>query len=163
MAKQWGALKLASFGLGGILFGLSACAPGMYNPSYPTNSYPSGYPPSPPSYGSPYGYESDYERRREWERRKEWERQKEWERREWERRRREEERERDKYRPKPYPQPIATPLPPPPPPPPPAVQDRCPPGFEPGNHRCTESERKRGCKDMRGPSGLTCNSRGWAR
>jgi hypothetical protein len=40
--------------------------------------------------------------------------------------------------------------------------ERCPPGFEPGNHRCTNDERRQGCKDMRMPGGTTCNSRGWS-
>ncbi len=44
----------------------------------------------------------------------------------------------------------------------PAVQDEhCPSGFEPGNHRCSQGERKRGCKDMRMPGGTTCNNHGW--
>ena len=36
--------------------------------------------------------------------------------------------------------------------------DSCPSGFHPGNHRCSNEDRKRGCKDMRRPSGLTCNA-----
>lgn len=42
-----------------------------------------------------------------------------------------------------------------------ASEERCPPGFVPGNHRCSDDERRRGCKDMRMPGGTTCNSRGW--
>jgi Protein of unknown function (DUF3011) len=41
------------------------------------------------------------------------------------------------------------------------AREQCPPGFEPGNHRCTQEERRRGCKDMRMPGGTTCSSRGW--
>lgn len=41
-------------------------------------------------------------------------------------------------------------------------REQCPPGFEPGNHRCTQGERQRGCKDLRMPGGTTCNSRGWS-
>ncbi len=43
----------------------------------------------------------------------------------------------------------------------PPQPERCPAGFEPGNHRCSNEERRRGCKDMRMPGGTTCNSRGW--
>lgn len=41
------------------------------------------------------------------------------------------------------------------------TRETCPSGFEPGNHRCSQEERRRGCKDMRMPGGTTCNSRGW--
>lgn len=41
--------------------------------------------------------------------------------------------------------------------------ERCPSGFEPGKHRCSDAERRKGCKDMRMPGGTTCNSRGWGR
>lgn len=44
-----------------------------------------------------------------------------------------------------------------------ATEERCPPGFVPGNHRCSDDERRRGCKDMRMPGGTTCNSRGWSK
>jgi hypothetical protein len=40
--------------------------------------------------------------------------------------------------------------------------ERCPQGFVPGNHRCSNDERRRGCKDMRMPGGTTCNSQGWS-
>ncbi len=42
-------------------------------------------------------------------------------------------------------------------------QETCPSGFAPGNHRCSDSERRRGCKDMRMPGGTTCNSIGWSK
>ena len=37
-----------------------------------------------------------------------------------------------------------------------AAQDRCPPGFTPSEQKCTDRERRSGCKDMRLPSGLGC-------
>lgn len=45
----------------------------------------------------------------------------------------------------------------------PPSREQCPSGFEPGNHRCSQDERRRGCKDMRMPGGTTCNSHGWGR
>jgi hypothetical protein len=36
------------------------------------------------------------------------------------------------------------------------VQDSCPPGFRPSEQKCSPEERRRGCKDMRMPSGLGC-------
>ncbi len=44
-----------------------------------------------------------------------------------------------------------------------AAVEHCPQGFVPGNYRCTNEDRRRGCKDMRMPGGTTCNSRGWNR
>lgn len=32
----------------------------------------------------------------------------------------------------------------------------CPSGFHVNERKCTDDERRRGCKDMRSPSGLTC-------
>lgn len=110
---------------------------------------------TPPSYGRPYGgggyyggdpyYGSSYQDRRERERLEEERR-----RLERERERLERERERqDAYRP-------------PPPPPqyrPPASQERCPAGFSPSENKCSSEERKRGCKDIRMPSGLGCVKR----
>jgi hypothetical protein len=110
---------------------------------------------TPPSYGRPYGgdpyygsgsnYGNSYQDRRERERLEEERR-----RLERERERLERERERqDAYRP------------PPPLPqyPPPASQDRCPAGFTPSENKCRPEERKRGCKDIRMPSGLGCVKR----
>jgi hypothetical protein len=37
--------------------------------------------------------------------------------------------------------------------------DRCPPGFSPSENKCSQDERRRGCRDMRLPSGLGCVSR----
>jgi hypothetical protein len=45
------------------------------------------------------------------------------------------------------------------PPPPAAVRpqpERCPSGFSPSENKCSHEERKRGCKDIRMPSGLGC-------
>lgn len=38
-------------------------------------------------------------------------------------------------------------------------QDRCPPGFSPSEQKCSQNERRRGCKDIRLPSGLGCVNR----
>jgi hypothetical protein len=38
-------------------------------------------------------------------------------------------------------------------------QDRCPPGFQPSEQKCSPEERRRGCKDIRTPSGLGCVNR----
>lgn len=40
-----------------------------------------------------------------------------------------------------------------------AAQDRCPPGFVASEHKCTDRERRNGCKDVRLPSGLGCVKR----
>lgn len=40
-----------------------------------------------------------------------------------------------------------------------AAQDKCPPGFQPSEQKCTPQERRRGCKDIRLPSGLGCVKR----
>ncbi len=37
-----------------------------------------------------------------------------------------------------------------------AGQDRCPAGFVRSEQKCTDQERRNGCKDMRLPSGLGC-------
>ncbi len=124
-----------------------------YDPYYGGGGSGGGYgggygnrqPPPPPNYGgyygngynNGYGYGDGYDRR-------------ERERLEEERRRLERERERleqerqrqDVYRP--------PPLPPRPAP------DRCPPGFSPSENKCSTEERRRGCKDIRMPSGLGC-------
>lgn len=42
------------------------------------------------------------------------------------------------------------------PPPPQPQADRCPSGFSPSEQKCSSEERKRGCKDVRLPSGLGC-------
>jgi hypothetical protein len=38
-------------------------------------------------------------------------------------------------------------------------QQSCPPGFRPSEQKCSPEERRRGCKDMRLPSGLGCVKR----
>lgn len=45
-----------------------------------------------------------------------------------------------------------------PPPLPPKVkpEDQCPRGFKPTDRKCTDKERKKGCRDTRTPSGLRC-------
>jgi|GEM_PF-1601128 len=37
--------------------------------------------------------------------------------------------------------------------------DRCPAGFQPSEQKCSPDERRRGCKDVRTPSGLGCVKR----
>jgi hypothetical protein len=119
-----------------------------YDPYYgnqpPSGSYGNGgYYGGGPYYGSGPNYGgSSYYDRRERERLEE-------ERRRLERERERLERERDRqnsYRPPP----------PPPAPRPPASYDRCPAGFSPSENKCSKEERKRGCKDIRMPSGLGC-------
>ena len=120
-----------------------------YDPYYGGGGSGGGYgnrQPPPPSnsggyygngYNNGYNYGDGYDRR-------------ERERLEEERRRLERERERleqernrqDVYRP--------------PPPPLRPVPDRCPRGFSPSENKCSTEERRRGCKDIRMPSGLGC-------
>jgi hypothetical protein len=106
---------------------------GNRQPPPPSNSggyYGNGY-------NNGYNYGDGYDRR-------------ERERLEEERRRLERERERleqernrqDVYRP--------------PPPPLRPAPDRCPRGFSPSENKCSTEERRRGCKDIRMPSGLGC-------
>ncbi len=40
-----------------------------------------------------------------------------------------------------------------------AATDRCPPGFQPSENKCTDRERRNGCKDVRLASGLGCVKR----
>lgn len=125
-----GGLALSSL----VLFGttLSGCAD--LNDPY----YGSG-----PSYGDPY-YDGYYDRNRDERRRLERER----ERLENERDRLERERDRANH----YP-----------PPPPPVSrrpsEDRCPSGYSPSERKCSNEERRHGCRDIRLPSGLGCVSR----
>jgi len=124
-----------------VLVGLLGCA--NLNDPY---GYGGGPYNSPPPYygGAPYygggGYYGGDPYRRE---RNELERERE--RLEAERQRLERERQRDPYRP-----PITRPAP---------QQDRCPPGFSPSERKCSPDERRRGCRDMRMPSGLGCVDR----
>jgi hypothetical protein len=118
---------------------LSGCAglnDGLYNDGYNNNNnrYENDR-----YYGSQY----EYDRRRDALRREQDDLYEQ-------RRRLEEERQRlEAERAKPPP-PIYRPLPSRP------SNDRCPPGFQPSERRCSNKERKRGCKDMRLPSGMGC-------
>jgi hypothetical protein len=117
--------------------------------------YNSPYPPPPaqqpqyyggPSFGNPSGYYSSGDPfRRE---RRELERERE--RLEDERRRLERERKREDALPPPQPPQYSRPSP---------QNDRCPKGFSPSERKCTQEERRRGCRDMRLPSGLGCVDR----
>jgi len=110
---------------------------------------------SGPSYGTPYGtgysdpyynnnsgyYENERERDRLRDARRDAERERE--RLERDRERLAEERaraERNRYEA----------------PPPPRREERCPSGFSPSENKCSNEERRRGCKDMRLPGGLGC-------
>ena len=125
-------LKLATLG---ALLSFSGCA--EFNDPY-----------GPPSSGGYYGdsyHNDDYYRDRERDRlrheRREVDRERdriEEERRQLEEQRR---RERDAYRP------------------PPPREDHCPSGFSPSEQKCSSEERRRGCRDIRLPSGLGCVSR----
>jgi hypothetical protein len=53
-----------------------------------------------------------------------------------------EERERERNRPPAYSQP--------------PKEDKCPSGWYPSDRKCSDKERKRGCKDMRNSSGTLC-------
>jgi len=130
-------LLVMAFSLFSIIF-MTGCA--EFNDPYPSygNSYGND-----PYYNGNYRND-DYYREKERDRlrheRRENEREKD--RLEAERRRIEEEREREReatrYRP------------------PPPSQDRCPSGYSPSENKCSQEERRRGCKDMRLPSGLGC-------
>lgn len=111
--------------------GFSGYDSGYSDPYYDNGRYDNGR----------YRDRDDYRRRRDWEERRD-------DRREIERERRrvEEERAREAARHRP-------------PPPPPRQNDRCPSGFSPSENKCSPQERKRGCRDIRLPSGLGCVSR----
>lgn len=100
-----------------------------------------GYSPPPPYYGGGYGDPYYRERERERARHERHELDRERDRVAAERDRLEEARRRQEaaqYRP------------------PAPSQDRCPPGFSPSEQKCSPDERRRGCKDIRLPSGLGC-------
>ena len=40
-----------------------------------------------------------------------------------------------------------------------AAAEHCPSGFQPSEQKCTQSERRNGCKDIRLPGGLGCVNR----
>ena len=122
--------------------GVSGCA--NLNDPYGSGGGPYNSPPpyygGSPYYGGDGGYYAGDPYRRE---RSELERERA--RLEAERLRLERERQRDPYNP-----PITRPSP---------QQDRCPPGFSPSERKCTPDERRRGCRDIRMPSGLGCVDR----
>lgn len=101
-----------------------------------------------PSYGGYNNgrYNNDYDRYDERRERREIERERD--RLEDERRRLEQER-RDQNRP------VYRPSSPPPA----RAPERCPSGFSPSENKCSQEERRRGCKDMRLPGGLGCVKR----
>lgn len=120
---------------------------------YPSSSYGGFNDPYPSRYDrydhhydrrDSYDYERDAERARRERHRLEHEREELQE----EQRHYEEQRYRDNTR---RPPPVH--LTPPPP------RETCPPGFTPGGQRCSNEERKHGCKDIRMPGGLTCQHR----
>lgn len=140
-------LKLSVIIILAALSTLAGCA-GLNDPYYGTSSpgygapYGGGYGGYP--YGSGYGDPYAYGDRRERERLE-----RERERLERERERLERERERQQQFGRP----------PAPAPRPPANFDRCPPGFSPSENKCSPAERRRGCQDIRTPSGLGCVKR----
>ena len=108
-------------------------------------NYGGGYGPPPPGYyGNGYGAPGYYGNG-PYDRRERRELERERQRLEDERRRLEQERNRQNL---PSVPPMARP-----------TQDRCPPGFSPSENKCSGDERRRGCRDMRLPSGLGCVSR----
>lgn len=136
-------LFAACMALCGVLLP-SGCA-GL-NDGYPGGGYygggPSGY------YGGGPYYGDSWQDRRERERLRD-----ERERLERERERLERERNRQPvYVPPSYQPPVISQRPPP-------QQDRCPAGFSPSEQKCSPAERRRGCKDIRLPSGLGCVNR----
>ncbi len=145
---SYGKMLVAVFSLG-LAVGCVPLDDGYNSPSY-GNGYGGGYNRGP-YYGNSGGYHGDpyyrdpYYRDERRDAQRERERlEQERERLEEERRRLERERQRDRY-PNPPPPPAARPQP-----------ERCPPGFSPSENKCSPEERKRGCKDIRMPSGLGC-------
>jgi hypothetical protein len=121
------------------------CAP-MNNDPYGYGGYGAPPPPPPaPYYGGGYYGGPGYYGNGNYDRRERERLERERQRLEEERRRLERERERPVYQA--------------PPPAPRPTQDRCPAGFSPSERKCTQEERRRGCRDMRMPSGLGCVSR----
>ncbi len=127
--------------LGLAIFSFTGCAE-LFDPNYSNNN--SGY--YDPYYGNS-GYNGGYNNRgydRERDRIRDERRDLERERERAERERERLQAEREAYRP---------------PPPPPVRVDRCPSGFSPSEQKCSSEERRRGCRDIRTPSGLGCVSR----
>lgn len=118
-----------------------------FNQPYP--GYNTGY--SDPYYGG--GYNDGYYSRREAERARSerYRLERERNRVEDERRRLEQERWKNNkpvYRPQ---APVYRPQP--------QRKESCPPGFSPSERKCSNEERRRGCKDIRLPGGLGCVKR----
>lgn len=152
--------QLRILALGVIIASASGCAnmADPYNNGYgsPYNNgygngygspYGGGYNAPPPGYyggggyyGGPGYYGNGPADRRERQRLED-------ERRRLEEERRRLEREREQNQ-RPSPPPMMRP-----------TQDRCPSGFSPSENKCSPEERRRGCRDMRLPSGLGCVSR----
>ena len=126
MNRAIGNIALASW----MLLGLTSCA-GFDDSYYPSNS----------GYNSGSSYDRDYYRRERQQYREQ--RELDRERDELEDEREEFEKEKEQYNRSP-------------PPPPSRVQEHCPSGFSPSENKCTQAERKKGCKDMRLPGGLGC-------
>lgn len=122
--------------------------------------------PYDPNFNGPYGgynnggynnggyYGDDWQRRRDIDRARDERRELEQERERAAEERRRLERERDRANNAGW----NNPPPARPSPPAPSV-DRCPPGFSPSERKCSSDERRRGCRDIRTPSGLGCVSR----
>ena len=123
--------------LGSLFILLVVGCANLNDPYYPSSSYP----PPDPYYGS--RYDDSYYARREAERAREERRNLERERVRLEEERRRAERERQQLSNRP----------------PPAQEYRCPSGFSPSERKCTDQERKKGCKDMRLPNGVGCVKR----
>jgi hypothetical protein len=129
-----------------LLVTVTACPASDPYPSHP------GY--DDPYYGGGYGRDDDYYRRRRWEekqRREERNLDRERERLERERRELEEERERHEREDRNHHGGSISP-------PPPRVE-HCPSGFSPSERKCTNEERRKGCRDMRLSNGMGCVDR----
>jgi hypothetical protein len=106
-------------------------------------------PPSPYGYGGygapppPPPYYGDYERQREWEHQRHEQHELNEEREHLDEERRQLDAQRNQ---------------PPPPPPHQSQTLHCPPGTHPSTHRCTNEERKRGCKDYGAANGQGCSN-----
>jgi hypothetical protein len=152
-------ISVTIFGAATLLTGCADLnAPGgggyRHDPYYGSGGYGSGG--YDRRYDHPNGYGSgDFYREQERERlRRERDRlEREQDRLERERREVERERDRNRYT---APPPVYQPPAYNPPSSPPQREERCPSGFSPSERKCSQDERRRGCKDMRLPGGLGC-------
>lgn len=142
MRKLSSVSNVLAIGFCGVLLSSLGCGP-MNDPYGYGGGY--GAPPPAPYYGGGYYGGPGYYGNGNYDRRERERLERERERLEDERRRLERERERPTYQTAP---PVARP-----------TQDRCPSGFSPSERKCSQEERRRGCRDMRLPSGLGCVSR----